>query len=353
MSYETVLFRMREGFERQAGCLVDDASDTGIKFKLLASELARLEELLDFYKKQLFPDTAEGEFLLKHGALRGVVPKPAAPSRGTAVFSCKASAGEAIPIPAGTICGSSKGGGLLFRTTADAEIPKGSTTAGAAVESMETGAAANLAPHLLDTLITPVPGVSGVDNLQRLDGGADPESQESFRRRVIESCSQISNGANLAYYEQFARSLSGVQSARAVYTAGSSSQVFLYVENLTRTLSPVIVADLQKQVEQIREAGVRVIVRRPALKRIRPELSIQVDNLANKHTYALEVEAELERATQELGIGERWSPARIAARLLALPGIQDVTITSPAAPVETAAGEIAHLNGAVVTVEGA
>lgn len=353
MSYDGFLSQLRGGFEREAKCLVDDASDTGIKFKLLASELARLEELLAYYKLQIFPDTAEGEFLLKHGELHGIIPKEAAPAKGNVTFTCKTAVTENLTIPAGTLCASSKGEGLLFRTTEDRVIEQGKTYATVPVEATESGADTNLAPHLLDILVTPIPGVSQVDNSQRLDGGADAESEESLRKRVVESYSKVSNGANLAYYEQFARSIPGVQFAKAVYTTGTTSQVLLYVENLTRTLAPAVVSQVQQQAESVRETGVRVIARRPTAKRIKPTLSIKVDNLANQHAYGLDVEAELEKATQELGIGERWSPSKIAARLLTVPGVLDVTFTSPAAPVEVGAGEIPVLNGIELSVEGA
>lgn len=338
--YETILDGIRGEFEQQAKCLVDDASDTAIKFKVIASELAGLYEQLAHCERQIFPDTAEGDYLARHGAVRGILRKSAAPASGEVIFHCSEAAAERIPIPAGTLLGSSQSD-LVFRTVADAAIEIGATSAAAAVESQESGSGSNLAAGLLDLLITPIIGVTAVENPQMLAGGSDEESEERYRERVLEAFRQVSNGANLQYYEQFARSMGGVWFAKASFVSGTPNQIRLCVENAARTLSDSIVAALQEEVESVRELNMKVTVHRPVQKAIDLAVTLQLENTANAATLSLLAEEVLRQHILDLPIGESFSPIRAGRALLEITGVRDVQFTSPNASVAIGAGEIA------------
>lgn len=338
--YEIILEYLLGEFEREASCLVNPASDTAIKFKVVASEFARLFELLDFVRRQIFPDTAEGEYLDRHGAVRGIIRKAATPASGRVVFHAKEAAAEKILIPAGTLVASSQNN-LIFRTTDDAAIEKGASYALAMVEATENGPQTNLAPRLLDLVVTPIAGISSVENTEKLSGGADEESEECYRRRVLESYNQISNGANLHYYEQFAKSKSGVWFARADFVEGSPNQIRLFVENATRTISDALIAELQEEMEAARELNVQLTVQRPTPKPIDVSLTLYCDNTANSSSLILAAGQALTDSIQALSVGERFSQVSIGRDLLALSGVLDVVFTSPTSPVTVAGNEIA------------
>lgn len=348
--YDVILEHLLEDFERQAGCLVDDASDTAIKFKVIASEFKLLFDKLDYYSRQIFPNTADGAFLEKHGAIRGITKKLATPAKGKAIFSCKTAPTADLPIPAGTLCTSSKGSGLMFQTTADAVVKKNTTYAVIEVVAVDAGSHTNLAPHYLDILVSPIIGITSVDNTEKLAGGADAENDDMFRQRVIESFNKISNGANLGYYEQFAKSRGEVWYAKAAYVSGTPNRIDLYVENFTRTISDSVISSLQQEIQSARELGIQLEVKRPTIKPIHAQVVLRVDNLANKYPYANAADDLIHNVTLGLSIGQRWSPSFVASKVLTLPGITDVTFTAPAAPVEVAAGEICMINSLNISV---
>ena len=72
-SYEEILQRMEEAYEQKSGCKVADVSEVGLRMRVLAGELYRLETSLDWLERQAFPQTASGEQLDLHGAQRGVI----------------------------------------------------------------------------------------------------------------------------------------------------------------------------------------------------------------------------------------------------------------------------------------
>ena len=71
---------MRETFSDKAGFSPDDASDIGIRLKVLAGEIYSACSQAEFLKRQAFPQTAEGDFLDLHARQRGISRKPAIPS---------------------------------------------------------------------------------------------------------------------------------------------------------------------------------------------------------------------------------------------------------------------------------
>ena len=59
-TYESILSRMQDRFQELAGFPADDASDIGIRLKVLAGELFSACTNLDWLKRQVFPQTAQG-----------------------------------------------------------------------------------------------------------------------------------------------------------------------------------------------------------------------------------------------------------------------------------------------------
>ena len=86
-SYEEVLLRMQQAFAQQAGFQAEDASDIGIRLKVLAGEIYSALSQVDFLKRQAFPQTAQEEWLNLHAQQRGIKRKEAVSSTGTLRFT--------------------------------------------------------------------------------------------------------------------------------------------------------------------------------------------------------------------------------------------------------------------------
>lgn len=85
-SYESIVQRMQEEFEKQAGFVPDDASDIGIRMKVLAGELFSCYASLDWLWRQTFPQTAQGDCLDLRAAERGLQRKQPLSAKGSLVF---------------------------------------------------------------------------------------------------------------------------------------------------------------------------------------------------------------------------------------------------------------------------
>ena len=67
------LQKMQSRYEELTGMKADDASDIGVRLKILAEQLAMLKGQLEEVKRQTFAQTACGEALERHAAARVIV----------------------------------------------------------------------------------------------------------------------------------------------------------------------------------------------------------------------------------------------------------------------------------------
>lgn len=338
-------------YERRANCLVDEASDAAIKLTVIAGALSDLYDKFNFYDRQVYPNTAEGEYLIKHGQAKGIFKKKATKATGHIAFFSKEPATNDIFIPTGTLCTSSKATDAIYQTTADTAIAKGSVNAIAPIESINVGANANIAPDYIDILVSPITGVSSIRNPNRISGGANEEPDELFRQRVVESYSNLSNGVNLNYYEQWAKKQNDVWYAKAVYEKGTVNEIKLYVENATRTISDATIAILQENIESARELGMKVSVLRPIKKAINITATAYVNNLKNEPAYYMYIDEVFLNMIQSLSIGQRFSPSTAASKVLSHEGIHDINFYEPTSSIVVAPNEIGVYGRMSITIE--
>ena len=110
-TYESILSRMQGRFQELAGFQADDASDIGIRLKVLAGEIFSAYTNLDWLQRQVFPQTAQGSQLDYHAQQRGIQRKSAVCSQGMLEFSREAALLYDVTIPEGTVCATSQEGG--------------------------------------------------------------------------------------------------------------------------------------------------------------------------------------------------------------------------------------------------
>ena len=86
-TYEEILGRMQGTFEELAGYPADDASDIGIRLRVLAGEVYSLTAAMDWLEQQFFAQSAHGSTGFSGGQrrqLRENSPFPAPSRFGTA-----------------------------------------------------------------------------------------------------------------------------------------------------------------------------------------------------------------------------------------------------------------------------
>lgn len=166
------------------------------------------ERVLYLYR-QLFASTADGYHLeFRHAFEYGVTRKPSAPAQGLITFTQTL---PAATIPAGYAVTAPDGNVYNFLTTA---APDATGKCTVEVRAASVGAATNQLPNtplafLADLDYPSLPATAFVGE-QGLGGGADIESDEELRARVLLRKRSPPHGGSKSDYEQWALEVPGV-----------------------------------------------------------------------------------------------------------------------------------------------
>lgn len=259
-TYETFLARMREAYEQASGTKVEDVSEIGLRLRVLAGELYRLEASLAWLERQAFPQTATGEQLDRHGELRGVPRRPAEKAAGFVSFSRYLPLSFDLVVPKGTVCATSGEPVAEYETTEEAVLEAGELTVEAPVQALEAGSAGNAAAGYITTLVSAPVGIHYAANQAAVTGGRDAEEDEDYRQRILQSLSRSPSGANGDYYREAALSQEGISAVQVVPRSSGAGTVALYVWGEDGAPSSGVVSALKERLEKEREVGVTLSV---------------------------------------------------------------------------------------------
>lgn len=178
---------------------------------------------LDWIARQILPDSAEAEALDRHGALWQVARTPADYASGSVLATGTA--------------GASVSKGARVRATNGAEYSVlgtvaigGGGTAVVTVDAVAAGAAANVLAGAVLTFTTPLTGVVSTVTVQSggLTGGADEETDDAYRARILARMADAPGGGTAADYKRWALAVAGVTRAWVRPGAGGAGTVTVY-----------------------------------------------------------------------------------------------------------------------------
>ncbi len=257
--YAEILARMQEKYRELAGGEADDASDIGIRLKVLAGEAARLAQRLENLEKQAFPQTADGEALTLHAQQRGIERKEAVKASGSLRFGRDAPLWYDSPIPAGTVC-AAPGGEIRFVTTEDAVLKTGSYEVDVPACAETGGRSGNAFAESITVLVTPPEGILTVVNPLPFTGGMDAESDEELRQRLLLSYRNIPNGTNAAFYREQALKVPEIRSVSVIPCENGLGTVGIYCAASGSAPSEEVLDALAATLDELREITVQVSV---------------------------------------------------------------------------------------------
>lgn len=162
---------------------------------------------LDFIARQAIIDTATSEYLRRWAAVWGVTPTPA--TKATGSVSISGTPGTAVN--KGTRL--QRGDGVIYVTTL-AVVLSGGGTATPTVEALEAGVAGNAPVFTVLSFVSPISGVTVTGStLTGFTGGADAETDDSLRERLLERIQNPPHGGAENDYRKWALEVPGVTRA--------------------------------------------------------------------------------------------------------------------------------------------
>lgn len=308
-------------------------ADAQVFARVIAGATHGLFGFIDFVAKQLFPDSAEKEYLDRHASMWLQQPrKSAAKASGSYTFTTTVGAFA----QAGTQLKALDG--VLYQTTADATAV-GVTTA-VAIEAVVAGAAGNRAAGAPLSLVSPIPGIQTSGLAGALSGGADVEEDEDLRGRVLSRIKTPPHGGALHDYEAWALEVAGV--TRAWPSAGEAepnSVVVRFVRDNDVSIIPDAgeLTTVFDYIDARRPVQAKLYVLAPIPDTLNFTIGVSPNTLAVKDAVIAELKDLLLREGQP---GGTLLLSHIRAAISAAAGETNYTMSSPSADVVSAPGHM-------------
>jgi uncharacterized phage protein gp47/JayE len=169
-------------------------------------------QYIDWLSLQLLPDTAETEWLDRHGAI-WLVNSDGTIGRKQATFASglvEFTGTSGTIIPAGTRI---SGGEATYETTEQRTI--GTIALEVPVRALDAGAVGNVESGSMMTLLDTIPGADGLVRAIEITGGVETENDDDLRMRVLQRIRNPPMGGTQENYVTWALAVPGVTRAWA------------------------------------------------------------------------------------------------------------------------------------------
>ncbi len=309
------------------------ASVLNVLGEVLAGAAHEIYGSLDTAVRDLFPDTADAEALLRWGRLQGVDELGAVASTGTATVL--GTNGKVIP--GGTVLQS--GEGVEYYVTVQAVVAAGQATL--ILEATDAGAAGDAAALDVLSFVSPIAGVASTATVDAggLTGGVDPEGTESYRERVLEAMSKPAQGGNADDWDRWVRDHPTLDVTRWWVTPPPSGMDVVSVAFVLDNLVPITpdaaaLTSMQSHLDALRPVGSTVAVGAPALETLDLSITISPSTAEVQAAVTAELEDLLRR---EAAPGTTLLISHIREAISVAAGETDHDVTSPVGDVTPAA----------------
>jgi uncharacterized phage protein gp47/JayE len=197
---------LRDILNQRPDANVASDGDYAIRANATGSAVEGIYQHQQWIVRQLFPDTADSDYLGRHASLRGLAWKAATLATGTVTFSGTPTS----PVPIGTEVKMSAG--IAYLTTATDVIGAGGTVTIAA-QAEAVGAAGNQMAGTALTLTSAPSGVLSSATIAMMTSGTDVETDASLLARLLFVLRNPPCGGAAHDYYTWATSVAGVTAA--------------------------------------------------------------------------------------------------------------------------------------------
>lgn len=331
-SVDEIYQELAEEFRSRSGLTAGGSGELAVRLYAVAAQIYSLYAEAARVEGDIFPHTALGEALDRHGELRGIARRGACRATGTVRFYAADGREREAVIPMGTVCMTAAG--RRYRTTAGGMIGVNGSHIDLAVEAEEAGAGHNTPAGTILWMALPPEGVSSCTNPVGLVNGQDREGDESLRARVLNSFRRLSTGANAAFYEQAAMAVEGVAAARAVPLVRGIGTVDLYVSAAAGMPNAALLAAVREALEPLREIAVSLAVYEPEQRPVNLTLSVTPADGVSFAAASAAAESALRSHFHGGLLGSSVLQAGLTALVFALPEVANCAVVMEGGDME-------------------
>lgn len=301
-------------------------SDFFVRATSVASAVEGLYQHQAWIVRQMFPDTADREYLYMHAAIRGLNLKRAVPARG--YLRIDGQAGTFVP--EGLMA--QRGDGALYRVAAGEHMPQDGTGLFAA-EAVTPGEAGNAADATPVTLQAAPVGLLAAASAHAMQGGVSQETDSELLARLLELIRRPPAGGNRHDYRRWAMEVDGVTEAFAYPLRRGLGTIDVAVVSGDGLPSRDTLRRVRAYIDDVRPVSAKdFLVVAPTLRPI--DLAVFV-SIQGASSAVADIAIRRALASQFAGIapGMEWIRSQAEALISNVAGVVDRDIMSPAGNV--------------------
>ena len=337
-------------YTKESGLALHEGGDMALRLRAASVQLESLWDQQAWLQRQCFPQTAAGEHLDYHAEMRALKRLSASRAKGSVTFRLGDALAAETVISAGSLCLTADGISVL--TLEDGRIPAGETEVTVAAEVTSAGSKGNLPAGSIVTMAAYPTGVVECTNAEAFAGGADAESDEELRHRILTSYKRLPNGANAAWYESRVLDMDGVAAAYVIPRARGIGTVDITIAAEDGVPSAELLEAVQSRLNEQREICVDIKVMAPEERKVDITLSVAAEKNADIEAVHANVESALRRFFSGDLMGRGVLLAQLAATVYGVDGVENYAFSLPAADIAAAEMVLPTLGELVITEMG-
>ncbi len=291
----------------------------------VAAEVAQLKIEMGEYLQRGFARTTFGPYLDYRCEEHGLKRREATKAKGQVKFS----GSEGTVIPAGirvsTTADELAGSKAVEFITLREEVISSEGYVLVNVEAAEAGSQGNVIVGVIDFLITPLVGITGVRNEDATSGGSDEEDDERLLARFLSKVQAPGTSGNKADYKNWALEVDGVGDVQVVpLWNGAGTVKVIIIDSRKYPAGEELVQAVAEHIEIVKPIGASISVASATGKEINIRAQVRLASGYSiqkvQDLYTKTIQAYL----QELAFADTYvSYARIGSLLLNTPGVID------------------------------
>ncbi len=309
-----------------AAASVDDDSDYSVRASAVSAAIEGLYQHQQWIVRQIFPDTADIDFMEVHAALRNITRKAATYSVGTITFTGT----PAAAVPINTECKTIDG--IAFVTTAAGAL-NGAGTATIAAQASLAGASGNVAASTALTLTAAPAGVNAAAVVVSMLAGTDVETDSALLDRLLFVLRNPPASGNKADYKRWAEEVEGVEQAFVYPLRRGLGTTDVIITSAGGLPSLQLIQDVEDHINELRPCGVNTLtVLAPTIITQNFTIQVQVSGISLALAEGL-INGALDSYYATLLPGNTFVKSVAEALISDIVGITDREISAPAANV--------------------
>ncbi|TKI08671.1 baseplate J/gp47 family protein [Martelella alba] len=296
-------------------------SDYYVRASALASLAIGIYQYQGWIVRQIFPDTADTEYLEWHARTRNLFRKSATTANGNITVTGEpgASADAGLIITRGD---------LSYTTTAAVTLDNGGNGTVAANYST-AGAAGNTTAVASGTFNSTPTGFDSTVAIGIMSGGTDKESDTELLARLLDIIRRAPAGGNQYDYRRWAMSVDGVTAAYVYPLRRGLGTVDVVITSASGLPSDDIIAATQAYIDDVRPVTAKnCLVLGPTIKAVDLEIQVSLDGVTLDAATTAIISA-LDDYINKLPPGDPFIRSQAEALVSNITGVVDRVIVTP------------------------